>query len=393
MNNKVLHANPSSGGHADAMLGIPCIETSDAGKLCQHPLVSIHMTTYNHEGFIRQAIEGAVMQETDFEYELVVGEDCSQDRTRDICFEYQKKHPTKIRVLWSDSNLWHVGGNHKRVDARCRGKYIAYCEGDDYWTDPKKLQKQVEYMEAHPGCAMTFHHRWVAGKDGVVPPDNQVPEKAWAGVAGWPKVSREYLLTHSDMVPPTLTMMMRRGVQETLPAWGRRLVLGDRIWAVWASGLGSVEFVAGIGPSVYRRHDGGVSSRTGIVAQAIRQCEADMAFYEHLDIDEATRRIMVREMSSRAARVRIAQLGAPEALLERFAGKVEAFGAKFPEFRRAYRRAFLWRAWNEAGFRRLAVHRWWHGAVAGVDRLLPDQVYDVVRRGWRSLAGGDGQAR
>lgn len=138
---------------------IPCIETSDAGKLCQHPLVSIHMTTYNHEGFIRQAIEGAVMQETDFEYEVIVGEDCSQDRTRDICFEYQQRFPNKIRVLWSETNLHSINGNGRRCRARARGKYIAFCEGDDYWTDPKKLQKQVEYMEAHPGCAGCFHNR------------------------------------------------------------------------------------------------------------------------------------------------------------------------------------------------------------------------------------------
>ncbi len=134
---------------------IPCNETSDAERLCKHPLVSVFMITFNHECFIRQAIEGVVMQETDFEYELVIGEDCSKDRTREICFECQKQHPDKLRVLWSENNLWAANrGNTKRTLIRCRGKYIAYCEGDDYWTDPKKLQKQVEYMEAHPGCAI-----------------------------------------------------------------------------------------------------------------------------------------------------------------------------------------------------------------------------------------------
>lgn len=364
---------------------IPCIETSDAEQLCKHPLVSVNMQTYNHERFIRQAIEGVVMQETVFEYELILGEDCSTDRTREICFEYQKKFPDKIRVLWAEENVCRLfcQANVNRCFNRSRGKYIASCEGDDYWTDPKKLQKQVEYMEAHPGCAMTFHHRWVAGEDGVVAPENREPETVWEGVAEWPKVSCEYLLTHADMVPPTLTMLIRRSVVMALPSWRDRVALGDRTLAVLAAGRGTVEYVEGIGPSVYRRHDGGVSSRTGIVAQAIRQCESDMAFYEHLEIDEATRRIMVREMSSRAARVRIAQLGAPEALLGRFAGEVEEFGAKFPEFRWAYRRAFLWRAWSETGFRRLAVHRWWHGAVAGLKTVLPAQGYAALRRVWR----------
>lgn len=365
---------------------IPCIETSDGGKLCKRPLVSVNMQTYNHERFIRQAIEGVVMQETDFEYELIIGEDCSTDRTRGICFEYQKKYPDKIRVLWAEENVWRASGNVLRCLVRSRGKYVAYCEGDDYWTDPKKLQKQVEYMETHPGCAMTFHHRWVAGADGVVPPGNQVPEKAWAGVAGWPMVSRGYLLTHADMVPPTLTMMAKRNVLASVPAWSWGLALGDRTWAVWAAGQGTVECVEGIGPSVYRRHDGGVSSRTGIVAQSIRQCESDMVFYENLEIDSKTRKAMTREMSSRAARVRVARLGAPEALLERFAGEVGVFGKRHPEFRRAYRRAFWWRTWNDAGFRRLAVHRVWHGLVAFWKNHLPGFLYNGLRHFWHSIA-------
>ena len=71
---------------------IPCIETSDAEKLCKRPLVSVNMQTYNHEKFIAQAIEGVMMQETDFECELIIGEDCSKNRTREICFEYQRRY-------------------------------------------------------------------------------------------------------------------------------------------------------------------------------------------------------------------------------------------------------------------------------------------------------------
>lgn len=129
---------------------IPCIETSDAESLCKHPVVSVHMITYNHEPYIRQAIEGVMMQKTDFEFELVIGEDASTDRTREICFEYQKKYPDKIRVLWWHENLRKVkhpaGGNSRRVMAHCRGEFIALCEGDDYWIDPLKLQKQVNAM-------------------------------------------------------------------------------------------------------------------------------------------------------------------------------------------------------------------------------------------------------
>ena len=141
-------------------LTIPYIETSDPEKLCKNPVVSVHMITYNHEPYIRQAIEGVMMQKTDFEFELVIGEDASTDKTREICFEYQKKYPDKIRVLWWHENLYRnphpAGGNGARNSARCRGEYIAFCEGDDYWTDSNKLQKQVDIMRAKPTVGLVF---------------------------------------------------------------------------------------------------------------------------------------------------------------------------------------------------------------------------------------------
>jgi glycosyltransferase involved in cell wall biosynthesis len=135
---------------------IPCIETSDQDRLCKNPVVSVHMITYNHEPYIRQAIEGVMMQKTDFEFELVIGEDCSRDKTREICFEYQKKYPDKIRVLWWHENVSRFGGNARRVTAHCRGKFVALCEGDDYWIDPLKLQKQLDVMNAYPSVGLCF---------------------------------------------------------------------------------------------------------------------------------------------------------------------------------------------------------------------------------------------
>lgn len=136
---------------------IPCNETSDAGRLCRHPLVSVVMTAYNHEKYIGEAIESVMRQRADFEYELLVCEDCSPDDTRRICFEYQRRHPDRIRVLWSEQNVFGaLGGNEARGEAHCRGEYIAYCEGDDYWSDPLKLQKQVAAMRAHPSAGICF---------------------------------------------------------------------------------------------------------------------------------------------------------------------------------------------------------------------------------------------
>ena len=118
-----------------------------------NPLVSVHMITYNHEPYIAQAIEGMLMQETDFPIELVIGEDCSTDRTREIVMEYKRKHPDIIRVITSDKNVG-ANQNSRRTQKACRGKYIAFCEGDDYWHHPGKLQKQVDFLENHPEYGM-----------------------------------------------------------------------------------------------------------------------------------------------------------------------------------------------------------------------------------------------
>ena len=127
----------------------PYDEISDPAVLSKNPLVSAKIITYNHESYIAKAIEGVLIQETDFSIELVIGEDCSTDHTRDIVLEYQKKYPEIIRVITSEHNVGR-SKNSWRTTKACRGKYIAFCEGDDYWTDPLKLQKQVDFLEANP---------------------------------------------------------------------------------------------------------------------------------------------------------------------------------------------------------------------------------------------------
>jgi len=128
-------------------------EISDPAVLSITPLVSVKMITYNHKPYIAQSIEGVLMQETDFPFELVIGEDCSTDGTREIVFAYQKKHPDIIRVITSGKNVG-MNKNSRRTSKLCRGKYIAFCEGDDYWHHPEKLQIQVAYLEAHPECGL-----------------------------------------------------------------------------------------------------------------------------------------------------------------------------------------------------------------------------------------------
>lgn len=112
------------------------------------PLVSVHMITYNHEKYLAQAMEGAISQKTNFPFEIIIGEDCSTDRTRDIVSSYYKKYPQLISVITSDKNIGAIK-NSSRITNACKGKYIAYCDSDDYWHTPYKLQEQVGFLESH----------------------------------------------------------------------------------------------------------------------------------------------------------------------------------------------------------------------------------------------------
>lgn len=120
------------------------------------PLVSVVSITYNHEQFISQMIEGVLMQRTNFPIELILAEDCSTDRTREIVLKYQKKYPDLIRIIMSEFTIGAVA-NEKRAMLAAKGKYLAICEGDDYWTDADKLQKQVDFLEANPDYCVCFH--------------------------------------------------------------------------------------------------------------------------------------------------------------------------------------------------------------------------------------------
>ena len=120
------------------------------------PLLSIVTITYNHEPFIAKTIEGVLMQQVNFPIELIIAEDCSTDGTRAICQQYAEQYPELIRLITSESNVGAIA-NERRAMLAARGKYIAFCEGDDYWTDPLKLQKQVDFLESHPDYSVTFH--------------------------------------------------------------------------------------------------------------------------------------------------------------------------------------------------------------------------------------------
>lgn len=131
------------------------------------PVVSILMTTYNHEPYIVEAIEGVLKQMTDFPIELILGEDCSTDRTREIELDYQRRYPERIRIVYSSRNIGAYK-NFTRMHDRVRGEFVAFCEGDDFWHDPMKLQKQVDFLRANPDYSMVASdYDWLVLTAGV----------------------------------------------------------------------------------------------------------------------------------------------------------------------------------------------------------------------------------
>ena len=274
---------------------IPCNETSDSEKLCKNPMVSVWMITYNHEPYIRQAIEGVVMQKTDFEYELVIGEDCSTDRTREICFEYQRKYPDKIRVLWSNQNLYRnphpAGGNSQRTMAHCRGEFIAFCEGDDYWIDPLKLQKQVDIMRKHPTVGlcfskyMTFYQRtdFVCSRTNQRLPFGMIPsQKAflWLLYGMNPHYKREEYIHTANVLLRHSTL--NEAFHRYADLFSMALCLGDLQMWLSVSSLSDIYFLEDY-TAIYRSGGGGIMS-SRMSASRVRRDGMLVTMYFHFKV-------------------------------------------------------------------------------------------------------------
>jgi glycosyltransferase involved in cell wall biosynthesis len=141
------------------------------------PKISACLITYNQENFIKKCLEGAVSQIVNFDYEIIIGDDCSSDNTKQICLEYSTKYPNLIKYTKRNNNLGMIG-NWITTISECSGNYIALCEGDDYWTDPYKLQKQVDFLDANPDYVLSFHKVKILQPNGELVKDfiTKVPE-------------------------------------------------------------------------------------------------------------------------------------------------------------------------------------------------------------------------
>lgn len=150
------------------------------------PKLSVVLITYNHEKYIRKALDSVLSQETDFDFEIVIGEDCSPDDTKNIVREYRKEHPDKIRLVHREKNTGRPTLNVYETTMKCKGEYLAYLEGDDYWTDTKKLQKQVDFLEKNKEYMACTHSHKMIDEDGNDITDTQTLKVSdmykWSGV-------------------------------------------------------------------------------------------------------------------------------------------------------------------------------------------------------------------
>lgn len=134
-------------------------------------LVSICVITYNHEKYISQALEGFFKQRVDFEYEILINDDCSTDKTQEIITEYQSRYPNIIKPIFQKANKYSQGEraiNCRYNYPRAKGKYIAICDGDDFWDDPLKLQSQVDFLEKNENYVLTFQNTLEIDEDGKI---------------------------------------------------------------------------------------------------------------------------------------------------------------------------------------------------------------------------------
>ncbi len=242
----------------DRNFPIACVEISDREKLCENPLVSVLMITYNHEHYIAKAIEGIVAQCCDFNFELIIGEDCSTDCTRDICIEYQKRYPNIIRLLISHGN---VGAylNVTRVKRSARGTLIAACEGDDYWIDAYKLQKQVDVLRDHPNVGLVFSPVKIQFGDEKSLQNSKLFFHS-EGVVTRGVLRKKFL--NGFMSVHTGSVLYRKINTDRYPVSDWRLTLGDL--TTWLKVLDQYDAYFFVEPlSVYRVHPCSVMSTIG----------------------------------------------------------------------------------------------------------------------------------
>ncbi|MCO6441317.1 MAG: glycosyltransferase [Nitrococcus mobilis] len=220
------------------------------------PLLSICCTTYNHENYIAQAIDGFLMQLTSFPIEILIHDDASIDRTAEIIRRYELEHPDVIKVIYQSENQFSKGRRPMLLNfERAQGEYIAFCEGDDYWTDPHKLQKQADFLEKNPTMAFCGHAVKQIDANGTILQESQF------------NIFEDKHLTPEEIAfghlgVPTLSLLFRN--YGNFPS--HSLINGDRILLSFLSNFGE-GYLSKENMGVRRVHPGGIWSLRPIKEQ------------------------------------------------------------------------------------------------------------------------------
>lgn len=203
----------------------------------QQPLmVTIRCIAYNQEAYIRDCLEGFVMQKTNFRFEAIVHDDASTDGTATIIREYAEKYPDIIKPILETENQYskHDGSLGRIMDEHAHGKYVAYCEGDDYWIDPMKLQKQVDFLESHPDYSMCWTDAFQESGE-TRTPYNRYSESCQSPM--------EDIIERGGAFIPTCSIMVRKSVMDAMPHEARGWYVGDYPLQMWCGWAGKVWYI------------------------------------------------------------------------------------------------------------------------------------------------------
>lgn len=240
--------------------------------------VSIFLLTYNQEQFIAQTINSILMQKTNFNFQIVIGEDCSTDGTRSICKTFAEKYSNKIKLLPALEKNIGLIANYMRTIKACEGKYIAICDGDDYWIDENKLQKQVSFLEDNPNYSIVYSKLKKLFPDGTFKESIQRKLKQAGDFDD---------LVFENVIPSVTVLFRNRQNISAVPTWITNFPYGDWPTYLWIlKDGGKIHFMDEI-TAVYRMHIGvsaqvrKSSSNTLLVNLGILKCIWNDSGFHH----------------------------------------------------------------------------------------------------------------
>lgn len=249
--------------------------TSPNRDITTLPLVDVNLVTYNHEKFVARAIESVLEQKTNFDYRLIIGDDCSTDTTQSIIKDYAQQYPERIHTMLASE---HRGIQHKdrvgiEVLRLSTAKYVALLDGDDYWTDPNKLQRQVDFLERHTECSLCFHNAEMFYDDDSQPPTNLRPP------------DQKEISTVEDvlngMVPLPCTVLFRNSFL-VLPDNFHKVTNADWLMIVLLAEHGCIGYINEV-MAAYRVHAEGIWSRLTAQERTDAHINTYRAINEHLN--------------------------------------------------------------------------------------------------------------